>query len=94
MARQIFFFWPAPKKVFPSLVYSVVYINENTVNIQLIVDRCVLDATSCRGANCTIPIKNSKFNITRIIGTALSHVNLKCPQNAIKLNINEQYDGA
>jgi hypothetical protein len=28
-------------------------INENTVNIQLTVDRCVLDATACWGANCT-----------------------------------------
>jgi hypothetical protein len=28
-------------------------INENTVNIQLIVDRSVLDATPCWGANCT-----------------------------------------
>ena len=42
-------------------------VNENTLNIQLIVDRCVLDATSCWVANCTIPIKNSKINITRII---------------------------
>jgi len=70
-----------------TIVYSVVYINENTVNIQLIVDRCVLDATSCWGANCTVPIKNSKINITRIIGTALGHMNLKCPQIAMKLNI-------
>ena len=46
-------------------------INENTENIQLIVDRCVLDATSCWGANCTTPIKNSKININKIIGTAL-----------------------
>ena len=42
-------------------------INENTVNIQLTVDRCVLDATSCWGANCTTPVKNSKINIMRII---------------------------
>jgi len=60
----------------------------------LIVDRCVLDATSYWGANCTIPTKNSKINITGIIGTALGHMNLKCLQIAIKLNINEQYDGA
>jgi len=53
----------------------------------LIVDRCVLDATSCWGANCTTPIKNSKINITRIIGTALGHMKLKCPQIAMKLNI-------
>jgi len=46
------------------------------------------------GANFTTPIKNSKINITRIIRTALGHMNLKCPQIAIKLNINEQYDGA
>ena len=69
-------------------------INDNTVNIQLTVDRCVLDATSCWGANCTTPIKNSKINITRIIGTALRHMDLKCPPIAMKLNINEQYDGA
>jgi len=42
---------------------------------------------------CQLHIKNSKINITRIIGTALGHVNLKFPQNAIKLNINEKYDG-
>jgi len=54
------------------------------VNIQLIVDRCVLDVTSWWGANCTTPIKNSKINITRIIGTVLGHVNLKCPQIATK----------
>jgi len=29
----------------------------------------------------------SKINITRIIGTALGHMNLKCPQIAMKLNI-------
>ena len=69
-------------------------INKNTVNIQLTVDRSVLDATSCCGANCTTPIKNSKINITRIIGTALRHMNLKCPQIALKININKQYDGA
>ena len=69
-------------------------INENIVNIQLIVDRCVLDATSCWDANCTTPIKNSKINIARIIGTALGHMNLKCQQFAMKLNINKQYDGA
>ena len=69
-------------------------INENTVNIQLTVDRCVLDATSCCGANCTTPIRNSKINITGIIGTALGYMNLKCPQIAMKININEQYDGA
>jgi len=62
-------------------------INKNTVNIQLIVDRCVLDATSCWGANCTTPIKNSQINITRIIGTAQGHMNLKFPQIAMKLNI-------
>ena len=62
-------------------------INENMVNIQLIVDRCLLDATSCWGANCTTVIKNSKINITRIIGTALGHMYLKCPQIAMKLNI-------
>jgi hypothetical protein len=32
-------------------------INENIVNIHLIVDRCVLDATSCLGANCTSTVK-------------------------------------
>ena len=62
-------------------------INENIVNIQLIVDRCVLDATSCWGANCTTPVKNSKINITGIIGTALGNMNLKFPQTAMKLNI-------
>ena len=62
-------------------------INENIVNIQLIVDRCVLDATSCWGANCTTPIKSSKINITRIIGTALGHMDLNFPQIAMKLNI-------
>jgi len=45
------------------------------------------------GANCTTPTKNSKINTTRINGTALGHMNLKCPQIATKLNINEQYDG-
>jgi len=34
------------------------------------------------------------MNITRIIGTALGHTNLKCPQIAVRLNINEQYGGA
>jgi hypothetical protein len=66
-------------------------INENIVNIQLIVDRRVLDATSCWGANCTTLINNSKINITRIIGTALGHTNLKCPQIAMKLNIKFWY---
>jgi len=60
----------------------------------LIVDRCILEATSCWGANCTTPIKNSKTNITRIIGNELGHMNLKYPQIAMKLNINGQYDGA
>jgi len=60
----------------------------------LIVHRCVLAATSCWGANCTTPIKNSKINITAFIGTVLGHTNLKCPQIAMKLNINEQYAGA
>jgi hypothetical protein len=32
-------------------------INENTVNIQLIVDRYVLDANSYWGANCTSTVK-------------------------------------
>ena len=41
-------------------------INENIVNIQLIVDQCVLDTTSCWGANCTTPIKNSKIMVREI----------------------------
>ena len=69
-------------------------INKNTVNLQLTVDRSVLDATSCWGANYTTSIKNSKINISGIIGTALRHMDLKCPQIALKININEQYDGA
>jgi len=52
----------------------------------LIVDQSVLDATSRWGANCTTPIKNIKINITGIIGTALGHMNLKCPQIAMILN--------
>jgi hypothetical protein len=41
-------------------------INENIVNIQLIVDQCVLDATTCWGANCTTPIKNSKIMVREV----------------------------
>ena len=41
-------------------------INENTVNIQLIVDRCVLHATSFWGANCTAPVRNSKIMVREI----------------------------
>ena len=50
-------------------------INENMVNIQLIVDRYVLDATSCWGSNCTTPINllkptgyvmHQQFNIQQL----------------------------
>jgi len=30
------------------------------------------------------------MNITGIIGTALGHANLKCPQIPMKVNVNEQ----
>jgi hypothetical protein len=43
-----------------SIQYPI--INENTVNIELIVDRCVLDATSYWGANCITSIKTVKLN--------------------------------
>jgi hypothetical protein len=42
------------------------------VNIQLIVDGCVLDATSCWGANCTTPIKNSKIMVREIRGAKIN----------------------
>ena len=47
-------------------------INENVVNIQLIVDRCVLDATSCWRANGTTPIKNSKIMAREIRGAKIN----------------------
>jgi len=36
------------------------------------VDRCVLDATSCWGANCTPPIKNSKIMVCEIGGAQIN----------------------
>jgi len=47
-------------------------INENVVNIQLIVDRCVLDATSCWRAKGTTPIKNSKIMAREIRGAKIN----------------------
>jgi hypothetical protein len=43
-----------------------------TVNIQLKVVRCVLDATSCWGANCTTPIKNSKIMAREMHGAKIN----------------------
>jgi hypothetical protein len=43
-----------------------------TVNIQLIFHRCVLDATSCWGTNCTTPIKNSKIMVREIRGAKIN----------------------
>jgi hypothetical protein len=47
-------------------------INENTVNIQLIVDRYVLAATSCWCAHCTTPIKNSRLMVRQIRGAKIN----------------------
>jgi hypothetical protein len=43
-----------------------------TVNIQLIVDRCVLAATSYWGANCTTTIKNGKIMVREIRGAKIN----------------------
>jgi hypothetical protein len=47
-------------------------INENMVNIQLIVNRCVLDAASCRGAICTTHFKNGKIMVREIRGAKIN----------------------
>jgi hypothetical protein len=54
-------------------------INENTVNIQLIVDRCVLDATSRWCANCTSTVKqvvrllvNEQYDVREIAGAKIN----------------------
>ena len=60
------------KALYKPLSIQQSIINEDIVNIQLIIDRCVLDATSCWGANCTTPIKNSKIMVREIRGAKIN----------------------
>jgi hypothetical protein len=47
----------------------------------LIVHRCVLDATSYWGANCTKPIKNSKIMVREIRGAKIK------PKSSFKIRV-------